>query len=372
MKALILAKLTATALCLVPPALWAQPSALDDAAPAASPNRFGLSYRMLLNTPVSFKNLGGYTLPLTRTTPSGDPYNYQDGYVYRDPNGAANPAWPYTWYWGYDAAPNQYSLGNPSVIMHRSSSEADGTSPNVYDAPASGFEVTYDRELYHSKFVRIGPEAAFGYTTVSYSDSSAFHQDVTVSSDAYGVPVDPASGYGVTYFPTLTTTGQPYQHGFNRIGTGGSDPLIFSGPVSLPTQVLPGAATVTGYRNFDANLFGFRFGPYFEFPLSRTLSVGLSGGFALVYVTSDFSYNETVAIAGLQPAISSGSGSHSDWLPGGYVAGTISWAFAEQWALTAGAQFEDVGRYTQVVNGKQAVLDLSQAIFVTFGITYAF
>jgi hypothetical protein len=355
--------------CLLASPAWAQDS--DAAASDTSRNRFGLSYRMGFNTSVKFKNLGGYTLPPSRLTPSGDPYNYDDGYIYRDPNGVANAAWPYTWYWGYDAAPNQYTLGDPSVIMHRSSAAADVTSPTLNDSPLQGFEVTYNRELYRAKHLRAGLEGAFGYTSMSVSDSTPLYEDVTVGADAFGIPIDPATGYGQTYFPLQSSSG-PYQHGFDRIGTGGSDPLIFSGPVSLPNQVLPGAAAIAGSRTFNADLFGFRVGPYFDFPLGKRVSVGLSGGFALVYVSSDFSYNETVSIAGLPPASSSASGSHSDWLPGGYVAGNISVALAEKWALTAGAQFEDVGHYTQTLNNKQASLDLSKAIFVTLGLTYSF
>jgi hypothetical protein len=71
-------------------------------------------------------------------------------------------------------------------------------------------------------------------------------------------------------------------------------------------------------------------------------------------------------------ASNAGSGSHSGWLPGGYVAGNISVALSDSWALVAGAQFEDVGHYTQNLNGKQATLDLSKSIFVTVGLSYSF
>jgi hypothetical protein len=50
----------------------------------------------------------------------------------------------------------------------------------------------------------------------------------------------------------------------------------------------------------------------------------------------------------------------------------LSWALSDSWALAAGAQFEDVGQYTQNLNGKQATLDLSKSIFVTFGVSYSF
>ena len=60
------------------------------------------------------------------------------------------------------------------------------------------------------------------------------------------------------------------------------------------------------------------------------------------------------------------------WLPGGYVAGNISVTLSDKWALVDGVQFEDLGTYTQNLNGKQAVLDLSNSIFVTLGLSYSF
>lgn len=127
-----------------------------------------------------------------------------------------------------------------------------------------------------------------------------------------------------------------------------------------------------GQNDFSANLLGFRFGPYLEIPLSRSIAFTLSGGFALVYVGSDFSFNETVTIPGVGSVGHAASGSGDAWLPGGYVAGSVSVALSDSWALMAGAQFEDVGQYTQHLNGKEATLDLSRAIFVTIGFSYSF
>jgi hypothetical protein len=45
---------------------------------------------------------------------------------------------------------------------------------------------------------------------------------------------------------------------------------------------------------------------------------------------------------------------------------------SDKWALVDGVQFEDLGTYTQNLNGKQAVLDLSNSIFVTLGLSYSF
>lgn len=53
----------------------------------------------------------------------------------------------------------------------------------------------------------------------------------------------------------------------------------------------------------------------------------------------------------------------------------LLWLVVGQPALAGakpGAPFEDVGRYTQTLHGKQATLDLSKSIFVTIGLSYSF
>jgi hypothetical protein len=188
-------KIISSLLVLAAPAARAQDSTPD----AESPNRFGLNYRMGFNTPVNFKNLGGFTMP-TRLTPDGAPYNYSDGYVYQSAfTGAPN----LTWNWGYDAAPapyKQYTLGDPNVIFHQFTSPANASSTGNDDNPQSNFELTYNRELLRGKGWRAGLEAAAGYGQVSVHDSRPLAGNVNVTSDAYAVPIDSESGYGVSNF----------------------------------------------------------------------------------------------------------------------------------------------------------------------------
>jgi hypothetical protein len=345
-----------------------------DPAEQRSPNRFGLSYRLGLNTPVSFKNLGGYAaLPAgatSRLTPDGDPYNYNDGYVYNDVN---NGAFGSTWYWGYDAAPGQYTLGADSVIMHRSSSPANVTSKDDDVNPLHGFEVSYNRELFqHGERLRGGLEAAFGFMPIGVTDSSTLNGDVVVSGDAFAVPKDTATGYGITYFPSLSSSG-PWQN--NKAGTlhPGDAALIGNGGTAVPSQVIPGAAIIAGSRQFDANFYGFRLGPYLEFEAHPRLDLVISAGLAVAYIESDFSYQQTVSIAGIPDAQSqNAASSQSGWCVGGFVSGTVSYKFARDWAAVAGAQFMGMGQYTHNLNNKQAVLDLRQSVFVTVGVSYSF
>ena len=95
----------------------------------------------------------------------------------------------------------------------------------------------------------------------------------------------------------------------------------------------------------------------------------------LVPMNSEFSYkHRTVTTSGGSSVDleEHPSGAGNEWLPGAYVAGAFSVALSDSWSFDAGAQFEDVGRYTQTLNGKQATLDLSKSIFVTVGLSYSF
>ncbi len=347
----------ALALLAAVPALAQEPSSnpvpalkLDLPEPR-SPNRFGLSYRMGFNMPLTFKNIGGFpALGVARYTPDGDRYNYDNGYVLTDSSGNAMG---YSRYWGYDTA-SQVS-GDNAVVMQRSSSEAKVKSGDHDDAPMSGFELTYNREFIHKKTWRGGLEGAFGYTYMSVHDAGKRSANVTRVNDTY-----PLGGTTMASAPYTGHKSAPPQN-----------PVIAASPSRSTTQIEQGA-TITGRRDFSADLLSFRVGPYIEIPLSKSIDFSLSGGFALMYVSSEFSYDETVSIAGVGSVGHKASGSNHDWMPGAFVAGNFSVALSESWAVFAGAQLEDVGRYTHSLEGKQATLDLTRCIFVTVGVSYSF
>jgi hypothetical protein len=326
-----------------------------DLPPMPSPNHFGLSYRAGLNVPLTFRGLGGYAaLSNARRTPGGDLYNYDNGYVLPDssvPPGSTVPG-PTSWYWGYDSA--SQLPGNGTIVMQRSSSEAIASSDDHYDNPMSGFELTYNREFLHKDSWQGGLEGAFGYTYMSVHDAKGLSANVTRIYDTYSFPggvVPELPGYTGTYYGP----GSLIDTAYNR-----------------NTTYIQQGASITGNRDFSADLFSIRLGPYIQIPLSQSINVGLSGGFAAMYVNTDFRFNETVTISGVGSVSHSGAGTSNGWLAGGYVAGNVSVALSDAWALVAGAQFEDLGRYTQYLKGKQASLDFTKSIFVTLGLSYSF
>src|SRR5437762_11285112 len=112
------------------------PLKLDENPPAPK-NRFGLSYRMGFNITARFKNIGGFT-PTRNTTPSGDPWNYDNGYNLDDAPGTPPGM---TWYWGYSGQPSQSAQapGDGFLYLSRSTSPADVVSSGNSDDPQHGF-----------------------------------------------------------------------------------------------------------------------------------------------------------------------------------------------------------------------------------------
>ena len=59
-------------------------------------------------------------------------------------------------------------------------------------------------------------------------------------------------------------------------------------------------------------------------------------------------------------------------LLGGYAGVNVSWRFSEQWSAVAGAQYQNLGTYVHTFGSQRIELDLSQSIFLTFGLGYSF
>ena len=103
--------------------------------------------------------------------------------------------------------------------------------------------------------------------------------------------------------------------------------------------------------------------------IKQRLAFSISGGPALYYINSHFSFQESVPRPGLPPLVSSGSGSHNDFLVGGYVSGTLSLKLSHSVDAFAGVQYTKVGQTSNVQNGKQAQIDFGNSLFVALGVS---
>jgi hypothetical protein len=318
-----------------------------------SANKLSASFRMAFNVKTSFENVGAFTSASTRTTPDGAAWNYDDGFVLVD---ASGNAMGYTRYWGYSSSGQL--PGNGTILMNRSSSAGSSVSENP-DAPIPGLEVTYRRELGRGDTFRWGLEAAANYMRVSVSDSRTISSSALSFTDAYALPGLEGGGY-------VTPPPAPYSHGSGLSPQG--NPVIGATPISSLTETM--MTSVSGSRDFDANVIGWRLGPYVEMPLGQRGRVSLSGGLSLAYILSDFNFNES--IAGSSIGSISGGGSDSDLLVGAYISGEASYQLAQAWELFGAVQFQYLDKYSQTESGHTAVLDMTKSVFVSVGVSYSF
>jgi hypothetical protein len=334
-----------------------------------STNRITLSLRYGLNAKGRFKaGAGGGSSSLTlptgslRHTPNGAPYNYDNGYVLTDISGNAGNQ---TWYWGYDNS-SQVNLGNHTISFDRASM---GGLPKVGDSgeddlSQAGVELTYNRELgikedWH--LMRYGLEFAVNWMPINMDNRMAYGISRSRLTDTYGfTPGTTPPGYNVP-------TELPYQGTYQ-----GPNFVINVPPISSVTAMLPNANYLV-QQHFDANLWGFRLGPYVEMPLSKHWSVHLSGGLAVGLLDGNMSWNETLTVPGTTTDIfRSGSGSDNQFLWGYYVGLSAVYQFNERWGVEAGVQFQDLGTYNHTFGPRAVELDLSKSLFVHAGISFSF
>ena len=372
--------LCATSVALGQSALTPLLTASDDATSpiALEPkeqhlNSVSIGFQLGFNLKTSFKNIGRFPAATNPGSTNGlSNHFYDDGYNLVDSSSNQHPTNGFggtlegTWDWGFENYNNQVQnngAANGTVSMH-SLSSAGGSSNDRSDDPQPGFMVTFGRQLFQDDRDRwrAGLETSFGFTDYAVKDDrtvSARANDLTDTYSLMGTMVPSSTSYNQGGLPGVPGS------------TGGGNHIIIG---DTPTRTITSTTIpVSGQREFEANLFAFKLGPYFEIPLNKTFSFSLEGGVAMVYVWSNFRFNEQVETpSGLVNV--KGNSNNEDIEFGGYAGAKISAAISEQWTLFAGAQWQDVGNYEHRdrATGETAVLNLSQSIFFTAGIGYSF
>ena len=333
-----------------------------------STNRLTLSARFGLNISGKFKGVSsafssGVPLAAGRLTPDGNPYNYDNGYVLPK-YGGSNPQYPYTWNWGYDDA-SQVNPGAQTVSFDRTIATGLPSENSGGSSSCVGAELAYNHEFgvkedWHH--LRYGLEAAVNFMPISFSSGGLYDATLSRATDTYSY-TSLTTPPGYTDPSLLPYQGTFYGPGF-VIGDSPSAPSV--------TTTIPGA-TFLAQQHFDANLWGFRLGPYLEYPFSEKWSLHLSGGLAVGLLDADVNWQETLTLPGGAASRSaSGSGSDTDLLWGGYVSANMSWQLSDRWSVSGGVQYQNLGTYQQSFNSQQVELDLRNSIFVTLGIGYSF
>jgi hypothetical protein len=316
-----------------------------------STDTISMSMRFGLNIPLRFSGAGGaaYAPPSART-PNGFLYNYDNGYVLKDVSGNAGGQ---TVNYGYENA--SQVTGTPGVqqTLNLNRTSTSGQNDSLYD-PRIGAELTYNHQLgikenWHH--LRFGIEVAANYTPISFADTVTG----STTQDSY-------------YFAAGTTAPTaPFQGNYFGAGSGGSPyAILSSSPYASQT-----VGSFIEQQSFKADLWGFRLGPYLELPVTRKLSVHVSGGFAVGMLDATGSWSETSTASGVTTT-TSGGGHDLAALYGEYARLDFAYKFNKHWGAEIGAQYQNLGTYTHDFGGRTVDLDLTQSIFVEAGISYSF
>lgn len=328
-------------------------------------NRINLSYRLGLNITADFRRLGGFPALTDPGPDSAANYNrnYENGYNRIDiTDNNHQPGFPNTtWNWGFQGGG---AVQGNSIVLESVSSPANAVSENKDDGVNHGFELSYLREFLRKPKWHGGLEAAFGFTTLSIDDSRTLQNEVSVTRDTFVPPG------GVEFIP-----GYPFGPNDSYFGSYATPGALLDSsldPGQRTRTTMTRAATITGRRELDADIYLFRFGPYVEFPLNEKFSLYVNGGLNLAIGATEFSFAETVTYNGNTRVTRADRGSQTDVLVGGYCGGGLSYAINEKWGVFAGAQFQTAGRSVNEQGGKLSVLDMGETIVVTVGVSYSF
>jgi hypothetical protein len=315
-------------------------------------NRFSALTRFGFNMSVRFKGLNAAPLLQgPRTAPGGQHYNYEDGYLLTDASGNHGHQ---TWFWGYDDSSRQVSGNN--ILLSRDTLKTPSTS--LDDLPSFGGELVYTRMLGRIDRWRYGFEIAANYLNVSVYDDSRSAASLKHTTDAY--PYTPGTS------PPEATPSAPYQG--SRKGPGF---VVGDSPNSSSTPV-PGAATAVGRHKFVGDLWGFRLGPYLEFPVTPEFKLSLSGGLAGGLMDAEVSWTEKVTLNGVSAGSLHGGGNDCDMLWGAYAAVNATWELDRHWSLVSSVQFQYLENYRHSFSGRTVEAKLNNAFFVNIGIGYRF
>lgn len=313
-----------------------------------SPNHLTVSLRFGLNISGKFKGIGNSLNP-NSVPPAGQ---YADGYVLTDISGNFGGQ---TWYWGYQN-PGQVNAAANSINFDNYSAPGFPKEESADQSTYIGCEVTYNYELgvkedwHHLAY---GMEVAANYMPINFDSRVSYNGPVTQQTDTYG------------YTSGTTPPGAPYAGSYEGPGF-----LINVPRTGTATTVIPDATLAT-QQHFDANLWGFRLGPYFESPVTDKLDLHASGGFALGLLDANANWSETLSLPGSTLA-SQGTGKNFKVLCGFYAGVDAVYHLDKQWSLDIGAQFQDLGKHDYNYGGRTVELDLSKSIFIQAGFSYSF
>jgi hypothetical protein len=305
---------------------------------------------VLVNVKARFSVNGQFNLNSQAgpTGVTGANHIFNDGYVKVDDTGDAAGQ---TGFWGYQNA-SQYNPVAQTLTMHSDTAYSASGSADKDAQPFAGFEIAYGTDLFRLGPTRIGWELGGSLMPIHITDDQPLA--ATVNQSAY------TFNTGAIIVPTA-----PYNGGPSGVG----EPTIFDTATAAGSATVPG--TVTGTRRLELMLYTLRLGPTFDWNFATNTSLQIGAGPAVGIVTGDYKFDETITTA-VGSTQNSGSLGTTKTVFGGYVNASIAYRFVEDGEVYAGAQFMPLGNVNMNFPGRQATLDLRQAVQFSAGINWPF
>ena len=333
------------------------PPRVDLRPPQQTPhNRFRIGAIFGMNPTASF---GGFGVPPPHKYQPGE---FQDGYVKDSSRQAGGATDGYTWNWGFDHADqvhgNQLWLGR-----YQSGTPSPAGGVESGSDLSSGFELSHTWILFEprdARPLRIGLETAFNFSPLSihggWTQTAPLIKNTSIYSiEGPGGAVDPF-GPG----------GEVHRGGFN-----GPDSMISMTPIGSRSDPLPGQVAATSDRKLEANIYGFRLGPWFDLPIYKRLYAEISGGLAVVVVDGSIGYRDTY-ISSLFTSVDSGEVGASDVMFGWYIGAALNYHLSDSWGIFYRLQYQSVSNYRNSPGGRTVELHQDSSIYQIIGVSYSF
>lgn len=291
---------------------------------------------------------------------SGTTY-FDNGYVGPDVSGDAS----LTTFWGYNRA-DQPMIASGNVIglnYERTTVTPGSTSPRLDADPSLSGEILVRRRIANSGCVTFGVEFGASYTRFDLDDNSPYSTDGQRTGYSFSLP----SPVDADLFPPAG-----YQGPFNGLG-----PNLSLGQTTGQTTTVPGAVAVSGTRRVEADIFGFRLGPYLEFPFNEKFAASISGGAVVALIADRVTWNENVSVNaatdnGYWTGQTSARGSRCGAAYGYFVSADVSFSMSEHWSTVAACRLQGLGTYKHKIGEGEMRLDLSQSFIASLAVRYSF
>jgi hypothetical protein len=321
---------------------------------------FRIGGSFMLNVSTEFKTSG--TFNVTRQPPSArGGISYDDGFVGVDANNNAplpGTTTPATTFWGYNDA-SQYDAANNRLTFHGTDSYTGSGFDKVSDIPL-GFDMVYGGTIRKWEHVAIGGEFGFGFNIFQTRDHHSFPASLVQTVDQYDtstIPNFPSAPY------SGPESGQPST-------PGGSAPPLLSTPVSS-TQINANG-TIGGTRSLEGILYNFRLGPMIRWEFYPRWTLNGSAGGALAIFDAEYHFNEVISSTTAGSVASRGKFGTTDLKFGGYGGAVIMYDTGNQWEPYLGAHFITMQDGKVSSGGREAIMHLGAAVYITAGINWTF